>query len=241
MGAEVIPIPVGPDWQIAGSLRHNLPVYRFFPHHTRGEGFFLALMRKNKAPGGTERIKIKQKGGKQPVIVPEEVKRMISGPEEFSFFAGENPVAGDLSRTPPGKPVKTGSGHRTGKIQTDRSVFAIPEVHKNAYLSLSGCLDIVSAGIMLGGYKGKDFTPSASMALSTAINPNAFPSVELSYENAIKYLRKETLTFPQDIPKGYILLTYRHLPMGFAKNLGNRANNLYPQEWRIRSRTNPSF
>ena len=33
-----------------------------------------------------------------------------------------------------------------------------------------------------------------------------------------------------------LLLTYRHIPLGFVKNIGNRAcaNNLYPQEWRIR-------
>ena len=28
---------------------------------------------------------------------------------------------------------------------------------------------------------------------------------------------------------------YQRLPLGFVKNLGNRANNLYPQEWRIRT------
>jgi 16S rRNA (cytosine1407-C5)-methyltransferase len=37
------------------------------------------------------------------------------------------------------------------------------------------------------------------------------------------------------VPRGYILLTYKNIPLGFAKNIGNRANNLYPQEWRIRS------
>jgi hypothetical protein len=31
------------------------------------------------------------------------------------------------------------------------------------------------------------------------------------------------------------LLTYKQIPLGFVKNIGNRANNLYPQEWRIRS------
>lgn len=36
-------------------------------------------------------------------------------------------------------------------------------------------------------------------------------------------------------PRGYVLLTYRNIPLGFVKNIGNRANNLYPQEWRIRS------
>ena len=32
-----------------------------------------------------------------------------------------------------------------------------------------------------------------------------------------------------------MLITYHGIPLGFAKNLGNRANNLYPQEWRIKS------
>ena len=34
---------------------------------------------------------------------------------------------------------------------------------------------------------------------------------------------------------GFVLLTYKDAPLGFVKNIGNRANNLYPQEWRIRS------
>jgi hypothetical protein len=32
-----------------------------------------------------------------------------------------------------------------------------------------------------------------------------------------------------------VLLTYQQEPIGFAKNIGNRANNLYPMEWRIKS------
>ena len=36
-------------------------------------------------------------------------------------------------------------------------------------------------------------------------------------------------------PRGYVLLTYDGMPIGFEKNIGNRANNLYPQEWRIKS------
>ena len=38
-----------------------------------------------------------------------------------------------------------------------------------------------------------------------------------------------------DAPRGYVLLMYKNRPLGFVKNLGNRANNLYPQEWRILS------
>lgn len=62
-----------------------------------------------------------------------------------------------------------------------------------------------------------------------------FATEAVSYEQAIAYLRKEAVTLPATAPRGYVLLTYRNIPLGFVKNIGNRANNLYPQEWRIRS------
>ena len=57
--------------------------------------------------------------------------------------------------------------------------------------------------------------------------------VELGLEQALAYLHLETLSLPQ-APMGHLLLTYEGTPLGFAKNVGNRANNLYPAEWRIR-------
>ena len=66
-------------------------------------------------------------------------------------------------------------------------------------------------------------------------NVVAFPKAEVSSEQAIAYLRKEGLVLDADVPRGYVLLTYKDAPLGFVKNIGNRANNLYPQEWRIRS------
>ena len=67
------------------------------------------------------------------------------------------------------------------------------------------------------------------------LNHDGFSCFELTYEQAIAYLRKEAITLDASVPRGYILLTYKNIPLGFAKNIGNRANNLYPQEWRIRS------
>jgi NOL1/NOP2/fmu family ribosome biogenesis protein len=59
----------------------------------------------------------------------------------------------------------------------------------------------------------------------------------LDYETALRYLRKEALqNLPPELPKGIVRVTYQHHPLGFIKNIGNRANNLYPQEWRIRMR-----
>ena len=71
--------------------------------------------------------------------------------------------------------------------------------------------------------------------MSTQLNIDAFVGHEVTYTQAIAYLRKESIVLSPDAPKGYVLLTYRKIPIGFVKNLGNRANNLYPQEWRIRS------
>ena len=59
--------------------------------------------------------------------------------------------------------------------------------------------------------------------------------MEVDYAEAISYLRKEAVVLPPDTPRGFVVLTYRGTPIGFEKNIGNRANNLYPQEWRIKS------
>ena len=71
--------------------------------------------------------------------------------------------------------------------------------------------------------------------MSQELNPSAFTDVELTWEEAIRYLRKEAITLPEGLPKGYLLTRYQGVPLGFVKHLGNRSNNLYPQEWRIRS------
>ena len=59
--------------------------------------------------------------------------------------------------------------------------------------------------------------------------------VELSYRDAIAYLRREALVLPPDVERGILTVTYRGMALGEVKNLGNRANNLYPKEWRIKS------
>ena len=74
------------------------------------------------------------------------------------------------------------------------------------------------------------------MALSTACAPDAFPRQELDLDTALSYLRRETIVLPAEAPRGYTIVTYQGLPLGFVNHLGNRANNLYPNEWRIRTR-----
>ena len=208
LGAEALPIPTQEEWQITGALRFEHPVYRFFPHKTRGEGFFLAALRK--AEGEIEEIRVKSKGkkerGKAAPSIPQEARLFLS--DETSFSLEWN---GSFLR-------------------------AYPKAHSDLFSLINAKpLRVLSAGIYLGEAKGKDFIPSQELALSTALTPNAFPSVELEWEDAIKFLKKEALVLPSGTDKGYVLVRYQGLPLGFVKNLGNRANNLYPQEWRIRT------
>ena len=65
--------------------------------------------------------------------------------------------------------------------------------------------------------------------------PQSTFHVEFSYSEALKYLRGEALILPADTPRGIVNVTYRGITLGPVKNIGNRANNLYPKAWRIKT------
>ena len=147
LGADVLPVPVEEAWHIDGDLRHggHLPVVHFLPGTVRGEGFFMAVLRKQGEP---EEAALKPKKSKKE----------------------KKDVWQELSTLP-----------------TD--LLDIPDT----------------------------------------------PRVELTLDEAIRYLQREALTLPLDVPRGIVTLCYRGQRLGPAKNIGSRANNLYPQAWRIRS------
>lgn len=144
--AEILPVDTCAEWNITGSLLNGFsaPVYRFIPGITRGEGIFMAVIRK----------------------------------------AGE------------------------WKAQKKLSLDKLPPMLHQ--------MDLVRLDAMDG---------SKAPA----------PTVDVDYDTAIAYLRREAVTLPQDAPRGIVTLTYRGVAIGQAKNLGNRANNMYPKEWRIKS------
>ncbi|MDR3251016.1 MAG: rRNA cytosine-C5-methyltransferase [Tannerella sp.] len=204
LGAEIVAIPVNREWNISGSLGCDMPAYRFFPHRTKGEGFFLALLRKNSGY-------YKESGFKNKVFKPfpatQKIRGLLGEPEKFVFLNNNS-----------------------------ANLYAVPERHEGVYSYLSKSINIVSWGVYLGALKGADLIPSASLAMNAAFRRASFPSAELTLEDAIKYLRKEAIELPADMPLGHILVTYKNVPLGFVKNLQNRSNNLYPTEWRIRNK-----
>lgn len=199
-GASVIPIEVNPEWNIAGSLTEdNLPVYHFMQHRTRGEGFFLCLLRK---PEGSFR-EVSLRPFKTGSDVPALCREWLATSGGYEFF------------------IK------------DSSVYAIPSDLAPAMRQAAQELYALVPGIEVAVLKGRDWIPAHSLAMSGALNKDAFSNVEVSRRQALDYLHCDAIHL-EDAPRGIVLLTYMNIPLGFAKNLGNRANNMYPQEWRIR-------
>lgn len=117
-------------------------------------------------------------------------------------------------------------------------VYAFPVCLTDTLFFLNKSLNIIHKGIGIGEIKGRDLIPHQSLALSNDLNPEAFVAYDTDWRTAISYLKREALILG-DAPKGILLLTYKNRALGFVKNLGNRANNLYPNEWRIRSSALP--
>ena len=66
------------------------------------------------------------------------------------------------------------------------------------------------------------------------------PRTALSYQQAISYLRGEALILPPDTPRGEVEVCFMGHPLGLVKNIGSRANNLYPKPWRIKTTHTPT-
>lgn len=97
----------------------------------------------------------------------------------------------------------------------------------------------ILCGVEVAQIKGKDVVPAHALSQSILLNRDAFTCYDVDYKTAIAYLRGEQIVLPQEVNKGFVLITYTDIPLGWVKNLGNRANNLYPKEWRIRSIATP--
>ena len=69
----------------------------------------------------------------------------------------------------------------------------------------------------------------------TARSEGQFPHIDLNYQEALKFLRGEALVLPPDTPRGIVAVCFDGHPLGTMKNIGSRANNLYPKEWRIKT------
>ena len=89
--------------------------------------------------------------------------------------------------------------------------------------------------------KRNDLRQAQGLRILSPLTSHLSPlTTDLSYPDALRYLRGEALVLPADTPRGLVTVTYKGFPLGPAKNIGNRANNLYPKPWRIKTTHLPS-
>ena len=175
--------------------------YGFYPGKIRGEGLFIAVMRKKGNCGETS---VKSRKGNDHKISREE--KAMSGkwtnfPEERLIKLGDDILA--TACTP-------------DDLQT-----------------LSGAIKIIGAGTRIFTVKKNNFLPSHDIASSVRLKKNQFPSNDIGLSDALSYLRRDNFNLKLD-ERGWNLVTYKGINLGFVNNIGSRFNNYYPVEWRIR-------
>lgn len=215
LGAEIINLETDADWHICGDTTgRNLPVYHFFPHKTRGEGFFLALLKKTSDTPPAENRKSKKK--KPETVSADGFAEWINCKENFDFHKSKD------------------------------GITALRKAFADDYAAISEKLNVICAGVRVCTEKPAKFSnsarkpkpqfvPAPGLALSSYLNRKAFPDISLNYSDAIKFLRGESIPLTVYAPRGWVTVSYRNLPLGFANNVGSRLNNSYPPAWRIRS------
>ncbi len=173
--------------------------YRFTPGHIRGEGIFIAAMRK---PGSGARAEYKEKKTKP---------------------------CGDFARS------HVAGADRFIETDTAGRIELRPRLHAPFIDKLASAVTLLRGGLPVAELKGRDLAPLHELALSADLIPCSFPAFELDLDGALRFLHGESLsTLPEGLPKGFVTPCFDGRPLGFAKNIGRRANNLIPDQMRLR-------
>jgi len=103
------------------------------------------------------------------------------------------------------------------------SVFtALPLLQLNLYVK--------KAGVNIGSVIREGLIPHHELAMSTLLSD--VPAFEADEPTALNFLRKKDIEIESKY-RGWVLLKFSDIPLGWIKNMGNRINNYYPKEWRI--------
>jgi len=207
MGMESLQIPVEAEWNITEtqSEKYKANGYRFYPWQLNGEGFFLAAFRKTDAVDET-------------VFKSKNKKQQQKG--------GHTKVKDEMQRW------QSWLDNDFALIERNEEWYAIHASHKKDHELLQPLLRIKKTGTALGKIAGKDIIPDHELALSIHLSADV-KRVAADRETALLFLKKEEVLKDNPV-KGWQLLTYEGLGLGWGKWLPNRMNNYFPKNWRIR-------
>lgn len=240
---ESVKLDIPAEWNIIQSVTKikngELFAYRFYPHRVKGEGFFISVLRKTEPQEtSSSRDKVlftfastKEKNEVAPWF------SIRSAPEVMERNNGASGMSGrviderdHIETTMREKQIPP--EQYFDFIRRGDHILALPKIHTESIHKLTRALNCVQYGIPVAD-TGKGMKPLHELAISNHLNKAAFHQTELSKEEALKFLAKEDVKVAST-HKGISLMTYQGVPIGWMNLLGNRANNLYPKEWRIR-------
>lgn len=118
------------------------------------------------------------------------------------------------------------------EFRQDREVwYAELGSHSSFLRLLDQSVERVRSGLRIGEWKHGKFIPDHDLSMSVDLNHQSLPKLELDHDDAVRFLRKETVSAPGS---GMHLVRHRHHGLGWANLLPGRMNNLLPTNWRIR-------
>jgi NOL1/NOP2/fmu family ribosome biogenesis protein/23S rRNA U2552 (ribose-2'-O)-methylase RlmE/FtsJ len=180
--------------------------YRFYPDKVKGEGFFIAAFRKQ----GFAEIK--------------------DHTSVMSRSKTKNKQVLTAKETETVKPYLADAGNFFFTKQNEEAI-ALPVHLEDELAIIRSSLYIKKAGVKLGTIIRNELIPSHELAVSNIINA-AVSTLEADNDTALQYLRKADVSIESE-SRGWVLLTYQQLPLGWIKIMPGRINNYYPKEWRI--------
>ena len=205
----------------SGVVKGDAGGYRLFPGLVRGEGLFFALFRKEI----NSDLPVENESVKNPL-------------KNSNYIASgkDNIASGNLKKLHDRGGNSLVNKHLSPKHSSSKGLSAknlSPKELSPKHSSSKGLsAKNLSPKDLSPKHSSSQFLPNPEDALSiTGIND--IPRFELTKETALKYLARQSIKL-EGAPLGYLIVTYGGLPLGYVKNLGTRANNLYPINWRIR-------
>lgn len=121
--------------------------------------------------------------------------------------------------------------------ETETVTGLIPLLHSDFISHLVRSLRVIYRGCEIAEPNNRKIKLMPALALWQGLNKNNCTVYETDRSTALTFLKKEDI--PVQGPTGdWILISYKQLGLGWCKNLGNRLNNYYPKEWRIRMALN---
>ena len=206
---------------LAEGMSHGLgelsATIRLWPHKLRGEGHYVAVLRKEGtlADGGSGLLK----NGYENGITAGDSKSAAAGIPEYLAFAGET-FAGDA--------LEKYAGRECRYLKFGEQLYRIPE----GMPSVKG-LKVLRPGLHLGTAKKGRFEPSHALAL-TLHAADVLHTMDLPSDGReIRgYLNGET--FPAQGEKGWYLITVDGYSTGWGKLAGGIMKNHYPKGLRKR-------